>query len=356
MTDVAGRPEPAGTTTAGARPHPPSVRLVGAPGPWSDRVRSVLRDGGVAVAAPDRRGRPGAVDLTVILWAGEGAPGDPVLSGLPALIDAVLADGSGGRVVLLTPPVAVTPDALLAAVTAGADGWLTTDLPADALRRSLVAVAAGEPGLARHHVAHLITALRRSSPRTVLRSDGVAVDLTDRELDVLSALAAAPTTRAVADRLVVSEGTVRWHIAQLLRKLQLPARQDLIALAVARAGARGAGDSPPPGPPVIPTPRTAPDRARPAPADDAAFAAGWPRLTDGERRTVELVARGLTNAEIAATGGVSRHTVDSRVKRAFGKLGVRSRVELTRGLLGAGSDPRPAAGPDRRGDGPAAGP
>lgn len=248
---------------------------------------------------------------------------------------------------LLSPPAAVTPDALLAALTAGADGWLTTDLPGDALRRSLVAVAAGEPGLARHHVTHLIAALRRAAPRTVLRSDGVAVDLTDRELDVLAALAAAPTTRAVADRLVVSEGTVRWHIAQLIRKLQLPTRRDLIALAVDHVGtgAAGGAGAPPPERPGLPAPRTPPDRDRPAaPAaiDDAAFAAGWPRLTDGERRTVELVALGLTNAEIAAAEVVSRHTVDSQVKRAFGKLGVRSRVELTRSLLGAGPDLRPS--------------
>ena len=52
------------------------------------------------------------------------------------------------------------------------------------------------------------------------------------------------------------------------------------------------------------------------------------RLSAAERRVAKLVAEGLSNQAIADQLVVSRHTVDSHVKRAFAKLGLRSRVEL----------------------------
>ena len=57
-------------------------------------------------------------------------------------------------------------------------------------------------------------------------------------------------------------------------------------------------------------------------------------LSDAEHRVAALVAEGLTNAQIAARLIVSRRTVDTQVLAAYRKLGVRSRVELTRLLLG----------------------
>ncbi|MEU7834216.1 MULTISPECIES: helix-turn-helix transcriptional regulator [unclassified Nonomuraea] len=53
-----------------------------------------------------------------------------------------------------------------------------------------------------------------------------------------------------------------------------------------------------------------------------------------------LVAEGLTNREVATALFVSPHTVDSHLRHAFAKLGVNSRVELTRKVLAAlGHDP-----------------
>lgn len=57
------------------------------------------------------------------------------------------------------------------------------------------------------------------------------------------------------------------------------------------------------------------------------------RLTSAERRVAELVAEGLSNPLIADRLFVSRHTVDSHVKRAYAKLGIRSRVELATRVL-----------------------
>jgi DNA-binding CsgD family transcriptional regulator len=59
-------------------------------------------------------------------------------------------------------------------------------------------------------------------------------------------------------------------------------------------------------------------------------AQGWGSLTDSEQAVVQLVAEGLTNREAAERLFVSPHTVNSHLRHAFTKLGVRSRVELSR--------------------------
>ncbi|MEU5217378.1 AAA family ATPase [Streptomyces sp. NPDC020807] len=73
--------------------------------------------------------------------------------------------------------------------------------------------------------------------------------------------------------------------------------------------------------------RAAGVRKRPAPAgaDHA-----WPELTAAETRVVRLVARGLTNRQAAEELSLSPHTVGSHLRRAFTKVDVTSRAELTR--------------------------
>lgn len=59
-------------------------------------------------------------------------------------------------------------------------------------------------------------------------------------------------------------------------------------------------------------------------------AAGWIALTRAERRVADLVTQGMTNDAVAAALSVSTHTVDSHLRKVFRKLGVTSRVALTR--------------------------
>ncbi|MFI7640065.1 AAA family ATPase [Nonomuraea sp. NPDC049400] len=60
---------------------------------------------------------------------------------------------------------------------------------------------------------------------------------------------------------------------------------------------------------------------------------GWEALSPSELRVVRLIAQGMTNREAAAALFLSPHTIDSHLRHAFAKLGVNSRVELTRQVL-----------------------
>jgi DNA-binding CsgD family transcriptional regulator len=66
---------------------------------------------------------------------------------------------------------------------------------------------------------------------------------------------------------------------------------------------------------------------------------GWLSLTDSEGGVADLVADGLTNREVANRLFVSPHTVDAHLRHIYRKLGIRSRVELTRVV--ADHDARP---------------
>jgi DNA-binding CsgD family transcriptional regulator len=73
-------------------------------------------------------------------------------------------------------------------------------------------------------------------------------------------------------------------------------------------------------------------RRRLAPREHAET--GWSAMTDSELAVARLVAQGLTNREVAEQLYVSPHTVSSHLRSIFAKLGVNSRVALTR-LAGA---------------------
>jgi DNA-binding CsgD family transcriptional regulator len=72
-------------------------------------------------------------------------------------------------------------------------------------------------------------------------------------------------------------------------------------------------------------------------AADKHPAEGWESLTDTEQATARLVAQGLTNRQVADQLFVSSHTVAFHLRQVFRKLGIRSRVELTRIALKEGN-------------------
>jgi DNA-binding NarL/FixJ family response regulator len=72
-----------------------------------------------------------------------------------------------------------------------------------------------------------------------------------------------------------------------------------------------------------------PEQPDPAAADEVSGWEGSEGLTAREREIVVLVARGLSNRDIAARLVISKRTVDAHVNHIFAKLGLSSRVQLT---------------------------
>jgi DNA-binding CsgD family transcriptional regulator len=63
---------------------------------------------------------------------------------------------------------------------------------------------------------------------------------------------------------------------------------------------------------------------------DTAGPPGWGSLTESERKLIPLVVDGLTNRAVADRLFISVHTVNTHMKHIFAKLGINTRVELTR--------------------------
>jgi DNA-binding NarL/FixJ family response regulator len=98
--------------------------------------------------------------------------------------------------------------------------------------------------------------------------------------------------------------------------------------------------------------RTVIDRMARQPTPDASSGALVEQLTRREREVLELVARGLSNAEIAAEFVIEESTVKTHVKRILRKLGLRDRVQAVIFAYESGlTSPRPkvASGPKRTG-------
>ena len=132
-------------------------------------------------------------------------------------------------VVMLT--VSRTDGDLFNALRAGASGYLLKDIDPARLPLALRGVLDGEAALPRRLVAMVIEEFRERKRRRRIPVVGRrAVDLTDREWEVLELMQQGLTTEEIAARLFISAVTVRTHVSALLRKLHVPTREAALEL------------------------------------------------------------------------------------------------------------------------------
>ena len=116
------------------------------------------------------------------------------------------------------------------ALQAGASGFLLKDVRAEALFEAVRVVAGGDALLAPAITRRLIAEFARLRPRRELRPDELSA-LTPREKEVLGLLADGLSNREIAERLVLSDETVKTHVSHVLRKLGLRDRAQAVVVA-----------------------------------------------------------------------------------------------------------------------------
>ncbi|MDN6412277.1 MAG: response regulator transcription factor [Yaniella sp.] len=123
------------------------------------------------------------------------------------------------------PPVLIlttydTQSDVLAAVDAGAKGYLLKDAAPEKLRRAILDTAAGKPTLSSEVAALLMN--RMQQPR---------LSLSTREVELLAQLATGATNKQLAKSLFISEATVKTHLVHIYQKLGVTNRTAAINMA-----------------------------------------------------------------------------------------------------------------------------
>lgn len=149
----------------------------------------------------------------------------PVLDGLEATRQ-IQAAGLDVRVVVLT--TFDSDEYVYEALRSGASGFLLKDAPATQFVGAIRAAAAGDAVLAPSVTRRVVEALLRQGATATAVVPG---DLTKREAEVLSLMARGMSNSEIADLLVISEGTVKTHVARILMKLGVRDRLQAVVVA-----------------------------------------------------------------------------------------------------------------------------
>lgn len=184
-------------------------------------------------------------DLRVVGQAADGAQALDVVAATPC--DVVLMDvrmpkvdgveatkrilarhPDGPRVVVLT--TFDLDEHAFAALKAGASGFLLKDAPAEEVLAAVRAVHAGDAVLAPSTTRRLISHVAATLPGPADGPDPLR-RLTDREREVLVEVATGASNAEIAQRMHLSEATVKTHVGRLLAKLALRDRVQAVVLA-----------------------------------------------------------------------------------------------------------------------------
>lgn len=173
---------------------------------------------GEAFALADLPCQPARLAATIVLLDIDDLGGD-----WPGVLPTLTRDGSGVRVVVFT--LTATPERVHQALRAGVHGYLLKQIEPLALAQALRSIAAGQQVLDPEAANALLYARRTAA--------SLGDQISQREREVLTLLAAGLSNQAIAAHLCVSRATVKFHCGNLFGKLSVRTRGEAIAAAFA---------------------------------------------------------------------------------------------------------------------------
>ncbi|MFT0548888.1 response regulator [Allopusillimonas ginsengisoli] len=153
----------------------------------------------------------------------------PGLSGLETL-RLLLQDMPDCAVVILT--VSEEADELGQALRDGALGYLLKNIDADSLTTAIRRAAQGEPVIAEPMTSKLVAQFRATSEPAPVSESASRAHLTAREMDIIQCLVRGESNKVIARNLDVAESTVKIHVQNILKKLNLSSRVQIAVYAV----------------------------------------------------------------------------------------------------------------------------
>lgn len=153
----------------------------------------------------------------------------PGLSGLEAM-QLIVQDLPETAVLMLS--VSEEADDLTTALHNGARGYLLKNIEADYLVQSIKRAAAGEPVISESMTAKLVMQLRAGAGNPAASAAEPTDKLTARERATMVCIARGQSNKEIARSLEVAESTVKIHVQNLLKKLQLSSRVQIAVYAV----------------------------------------------------------------------------------------------------------------------------
>lgn len=123
-------------------------------------------------------------------------------------------------------------DGLFAAMQAGAEGYLLKEMEPASFIRQLTGLREGETPLAPRLAERLLLEFSRRGQKADEAASKNQRELTERQTELLQLITRGLTYKEIAGRLALKEATVKYHVKEILAKLQLANRAQLIAHAM----------------------------------------------------------------------------------------------------------------------------
>jgi len=149
----------------------------------------------------------------------------PEKNGLETLVE-IKKEFPNLLVVMLT--VSDDDQDLFKAIQAGADGYLLKDLNSDEFLSMLQGLERGEAALNRKMVTKVMNGFQKLASQNSSSPEG----LTEREIEVLHLMVDGLGNKKIAEKLFISENTVKYHIRNILQKLGVQNRTEAVGLAI----------------------------------------------------------------------------------------------------------------------------